>query len=121
MQKLNWLSLSVLLLCSVSTTGIAQSCEHLDAQCSQQKIQQLTQQMKQEYQVLKLKVTRNQQKVLQYSQMAWLAQRDQACGQYSDTSTHINCHVDALVQRKNWLTEQVAICETQSCQTITSD
>ena len=85
------------------------------------KNQQLTQQMKQEYQVLKLKVTRNQQKVLQYSQMAWLAQRDQACGQYSDTSTHINCHVDALVQRKNWLTEQVAICETQSCQTITSD
>ena len=109
------------LITLLPTISFAQSCDIQNLDCSKNQFTVLQNEVKQKYQQLRVKLTANQKKSLQYSQLNWMNQRDASCGQDLRNLSAFNCHLNALQTRNTWLDTQISRCKEQTCQTITLD
>lgn len=110
-----------MILTGMSTFSFAEKGQTAQHQFNEEKQQliQLSQSMKQNYQLLRMHLTGNQQNQLKYSQIAWMRQRDAQCDR--DPTLRLQCHLDVLVQRNQWLRNQISMCKAHNCQTIAMD
>ncbi len=112
---------SYFLMTLLPTISFAQSCDTENLDCRKKQFTVLQNEVKQKYQQLRVKLTANQKKSLQYSQLNWMNQRDASCEQDLSSLSAFNCHLNALQTRSTWLDTQISMCKEQTCQTITFD
>lgn len=123
MKKYKWIRLGYLIV-FIPIISFAQACDRGDTKNSDCKGKQFTllqNEIKQKYQTLKVRLTPNQKKHLQYSQLAWMKQRELSCGQNVEDTTVEHCYLEAMQIRDNWLETQISMCKEQHCQTIALD
>ena len=121
MKKFVLIGCSYFLISFLPTIGFAQVCDTQNLECGKKQFTILQNEVKQKYQQLRAKLTTNQKKNLQYSQLTWMNQRDVTCGREIDKSNAVGCHLNAVQTRNTWLDTQISMCKEQTCQTIALD